>query len=140
MAAKIKNSGIVDWAFRLVPAAILALAVPAKFAADPGAVAIFTQLDAEPFGRIATGVFESAAVILLLLPATAIYGGLLAAGLMSGAILSHLAVIGLAPGGDPSMFTMAVVAFVTALALIWRRRVEIPLLSQFVRSGQAPVA
>jgi hypothetical protein len=140
MAAKIKNSGIVDWAFRLVPAAILALAVPAKFAAEPGAVAIFTQLDAEPFGRIATGVFESAAVILLLLPATAIYGGLLAAGLMSGAILSHLAVIGLAPGGDPSMFTMAVVAFATALALIWRRRVEIPLLSQFVRSGQAPVA
>lgn len=140
MAAKIKNSGIADWALRLVPAAILALAVPAKFAGDPGAVAIFTQLDAEPFGRIATGVFESAAVILLLLPWTAIYGGLLAAGLMSGAILSHLAVIGLAPSGDPSMFTMAVVAFSTALALIWRRRVEIPLLSQFVRSGQAPVA
>ena len=30
---------------------------------DPGAVAVFMQLEAEPFGRVATGAFESLAVL-----------------------------------------------------------------------------
>ena len=140
MAAKIRNTGIIDWALRLVPAAILLMAVPGKFTADPAAVGLFTALDAEPFGRLATAGFESLAVLLLLLPPTVIFGALLAAGLMTGAIVAHIAVLGVAPGGDPSMFLMALVAFSSAMALAWRRKLEIPLVSQFVRSGQAPVA
>jgi len=135
-----KNSRITDWALRLIPAAILAMAIPAKFIADPGAVAIFSQLEAEPFGRVATGIFESLAVILLLVPRTTIYGALLAAGLMSGAILAHLTVLGLALQGDPSMSIMAVTAFATSVSLAWRRRLEIPLVSQFVRPDPASVA
>ena len=131
MAARLSKSELTDWALRLAPAAILAMAVPAKFIGDPGAVAVFTQLGAEPFGRLATAGFESLAVVLLLIPGLTIYGALLAAGLMSGAILSHLVVLGVAPGGDPSMFAMAVAAFLTAGALIWRRRREIPLIGQF---------
>ena len=100
---------------------------------------VFTALGAEPFGRVATGGFESLAVLLLLLPPTVIYGGLLTMGLMTGAILAHLLVLGVAPGGDPSMFLMALAAFSVSVALVWRRRVEIPLLSQFVRSGETPV-
>lgn len=126
------NSRILDWALRLIPAAILAVALPAKFLADPGAVAMFTRLGAEPSGRLATGVFEAIAVLLLLLPGATIYGALLTGGLMSGAILSHLAVIGIAPDGDPSMFVMAATAFVTAGALAWRRRREIPLIGQLL--------
>jgi len=137
MASRLTKSGITDWVLRLVPAAILAMAVPAKFIGDPGVVSVFTQLGAEPFGRLATGGFESLAVILLLIPGLAIYGALLAAGLMSGAILSHLAVLGVAPGGDPSMFAMALVAFLTAGVVIWRRRREIPLIGQFGRADEA---
>ena len=137
MASRLTKSGITDWALRLVPAAILGMAVPAKFTGDPGAIAVFTQLGAEPFGRLATGGFELLAVALLLVPALAIYGAMLAAGLMSGAILSHLVVLGVAPGGDPSMFAMAVVAFVIAWVVIWRRRREIPLIGQFGQADEA---
>ncbi len=140
MEASTKNSRITDWALRLVPAAILLMAIPPKFTADPAAVSLFSQLGAEPFGRLATGVFETLAVLLLLFPATVVFGGLLVAGLMSGAILSHFVVLGIVLDGDPSMFMMATVAFATSLVLAWRRRCEIPLLNQFVRSCQAPMA
>jgi MYXO-CTERM domain-containing protein len=138
MGERSRNSGIADWALRLVPAAILILAIPGKFAADPAAVAMFTELGAEPFGRWATGFFEVVAVLLLLLPATSVFGGLLAAGLMSGALLAHLTVLGVAPGGDPTLFVMALASFVAALALVWRRRRQIPVLGQLGRSGEAP--
>lgn len=140
MVASTKSSRITDWALRLVPAAILLMAIPPKFTADPAAVALFSQLGGEPFGRVATGVFESLAVLMLLFPSTVIFGGLLVAGLMSGAILSHFVVLGISLDGDPSMFMMAIVAFSGGMALAWRRRCEIPLLNQFVRSCQAPTA
>jgi hypothetical protein len=140
MEASTKNSRITDWALRLIPAAILVMAIPPKFMADPAAVSLFSQLGAEPFGRIATGVFESLAVLMLLFPGTVVFGGLLVAGLMSGAVLSHFVVLGISLDGDPSMFVMALVAFTGGLVLTWRRRCEIPLLNQFVRSCQAPAA
>ena len=130
----------LDRALRLVPALILLTAIPAKFVAAPEAVAVFGQLGAEPLGRIATGVFESIAVVLLLAPPTVVYGALLVAGLMTGAIGAHLTVLGLAPSGDPSMFLMAVAAFVCATTLLWRRRRQIPLVGQFLGpAGPAPV-
>jgi putative oxidoreductase len=140
MVTSSKSSRITDWALRLVPVAILIMAIPPKFTADPGAVALFSQLGSEPFGRIGTGMYESLAVLLLLIPGTVVFGGLLLAGLMSGAILSHLVILGVFLDGDPSMFIMAVVALSSSLALVWRRRCEIPLLNQFVRSCQAPTA
>lgn len=119
---------ILDWALRLIPAAIFASTLPAKFLGAPPAVALFTQLGAEPVGRFATGSLEATAVLLLLLPQTVVFGALLSLGLMTGAIFSHLTVLGLAPGGDPSLFIMALVAFAAASALGWRRRSSIPLL------------
>jgi hypothetical protein len=67
-----------------------------------------------------------------------VFGALLVAGLMSGAVLSHFVVLGVFLDGDPSMFMMALVGFAVGLVLAWRRRCEIPLLNQFVRSCQAP--
>ena len=139
MAMELTKSGMTDWGLRLVLVAILGLAVPAKFTADPGVVAVFTQLDAEPFGRLATGIFESVAVVLLLVPGLTVFGALLAAGLMSGALLAHLTTLGIAPGGDASMFSLAAAAFLAAAVLVWCRRREIPLIGQFGRTGEAPL-
>jgi len=118
----------ISWFGQIVAAAILGVALPGKFLADPAAVGVFQQLGAEPLGRWATGGFEAIAVVLLLVPVTAVYGGLLTAGLMVGAILSHLAVLGVAPDGDPSMFVMAVVAFLAGAGVAWIRRCELPLI------------
>ena len=49
---------------------------------------------------------------------------LLAAGLMSGALLAHLTVLGVAPGGDPTLFVMALASFVAALALVYHPAVK----------------
>lgn len=131
---------ILDRALRLVAVLILGMAIPAKFTAGPVAVAMFTQLGAEPSGRVATGVFESLAVVLLVAPPMVVYGALLAVGLMTGAILSHLLVLGVAPGGDPSMFLMALTTFGCSVALVWRRRASIPVVSQFLHPGDTPTA
>jgi len=49
----------------------------------------------EPFGRIASGVMELVAGILLLIPRTTVWGAFLGFGIMAGAILSHLLVLGI---------------------------------------------
>jgi hypothetical protein len=118
----------ISWFGQIVAVAILGMALPGKFLADPAAVSIFQQLGAEPLGRLATGGFEAIALVLLLIPVTAVYGGLLTAGLMLGAILSHLVVLGVAPDGDPSMFVMAGVAFLAGAGVAWIRRCELPLI------------
>ncbi len=133
-----RHSNKVAWAGQLVAAAILGMAAPAKFLGDPTAVAIFQQLHADPVGRLGTGSLEVLAVLLLLIPRTAAYGALLTMGLMSGALLSHVFVLGLRIDGDPSMFFMAVTAFLAAAGVAWVRRCEIPVLGQLTGSCELP--
>ena len=121
-----------SWIAQIIVVAILAMAIPGKFTGDAAAVAIFEQLGVEPFGRVAAGIFEAIALVLLLVPATVVWGALLALGLMVGAVLSHLTVLGIAVEGDPSLFAMAVVAILGSVAVLALRRQQIPLLPQRV--------
>ena len=66
-----------------------------KFSAAREPVWIFEQLGAEPWGRLGTGILEALAVVALLLPSRGALCGLLTAGLMAGAVGSHLAVLGI---------------------------------------------
>ena len=98
-----------------------------KFTAAPESVALFTQLGLEPFGRVGIGVAELVALILLVIPRTAIYGASLAAGLMGGALFSHLTTLGFA--GDMGVLAaLAVVALLASLTVLWIRRSEIPVI------------
>ncbi len=99
---------IVVWIAQVLAAVILLQTLAFKFTGAPEAKATFEALGAEPFGRYAVGVFELIVGVLLLIPATAALGGLGAIGLMIGAIGSHLFTpLGVAPGGDPSLFILA---------------------------------
>ncbi|MFX6288831.1 DoxX family protein, partial [Acinetobacter baumannii] len=71
-----------------------------KFTAAPESVFIFSTLGIEPWGRIGTGIAELIASVLLLIPSTTVFGALLAMGIMGGAIVSHLAVLGIEVRGD----------------------------------------
>jgi hypothetical protein len=63
------------------------------------------------------------AAALLLIPPLAAYGGLLAAGLMSGAILSHLTVLGVVVMDDGGLlFALAWVVLLASATVIWVRR------------------
>ncbi|MBN8220830.1 MAG: DoxX family protein [Spirochaetes bacterium] len=91
---------IFDYAIRIVIAIVLLQTLWFKFRAAPESVAIFTALHAEPWGRIAAGVVELAASVLLFLPRAVIFGAGLTLGTMLGAVLAHIFVIGIAVRGD----------------------------------------
>ena len=77
MPASHTRSGI-SWLAQLVAAGILGYAAIAKLVGAAGPVALFTLLGVEPWGRILIGCGELAAAVMLLVPRTALFGGLLA--------------------------------------------------------------
>ncbi len=84
---------IIWWALRiLVGAALIFFSVP-KFTGDQSAIATFARLGGDPM-RYLTGVLELVSGVLLLIPRTVLYGAGLAALVMLGAIISHVAVLG----------------------------------------------
>lgn len=114
-----KVKQIVSWLLRSAAAIILLQTLYFKFTAHPQSVELFTTLGVEPWGRIGTGVIELIAGILLLVPTTVFVGALLSVGLMSGAILSHLTVIGIESHGDGGLlFTLAFVVFTCSVVLV----------------------
>lgn len=132
---KLKN--IFDWMVRIVAAVILLQTLYFKFTAHPESVALFTKLGVEPWGRIGTGVMELITGILLLIPATAFIGALLGIGLMGGAILSHLTIIGIESDGDGGqLFMLALVVIVCCAITAWVHRQQgIMLLKKFGWQG-----
>lgn len=122
---------MLNWALRIIAAAILLQTLYFKFTGAPESVYIFTTLGAEPMGRIGSGVIELIASILLLIPRTTWIGALLALGTMMGAIASHLFILGIEVQGDGGqLFVLALVVatcsaillFPTAKAFLEKRR------------------
>jgi uncharacterized membrane protein YphA (DoxX/SURF4 family) len=110
---------ILSWALRIVAALILLQTLYFKFTGHPESVALFTKLGVEPWGRIGTGVIELIAGILLLIPSTVFVGAFLGVGLMAGAIVSHLTVIGVESKGDGGqLFMLAITVMVCCLVIL----------------------
>lgn len=109
---------IIYVVLRIVAAVILLQTLYFKFTAQPESVELFTKLGVEPWGRIGTGVIELITGILLLIPATVFIGAFLGVGLMAGAILSHLTVIGIQSQGDGGqLFMLAIIVLVLCITL-----------------------
>ena len=89
-----------------------------KFSGSEESVYIFSRLGMEPWGRIATGVFELIASILILYPKTTFFGSALAIGLMSGAVIAHLSKLGIVVKNDGGqLFIYALLVLVSSLIL-----------------------
>src|SRR5437588_10660524 len=111
--AKISAIAITNWTVRIAAAAILLQTLFCKFTAAPESVYIFTKVGAEPWGRIGSGILELIAAVLLLIPASSWAGATLAFGLMTGAIVGHLTVLGIEVQGDGGLlFALAVIVIV----------------------------
>ena len=127
---------IVSWILQALIVVIFLIAGPIpKLTGAEGAIALFTELGAEPMGRYAVGAFEAFAIILILVPKTTIYGAILTVGLMAGAIMGHLTKLGISISAEvhpdlegPMMFVMAVVAFLSALGILVVRRAQLPII------------
>lgn len=121
-----KFSTLTYWIARILAALILGQTLFFKFSAAPESVALFSKLGAEPWGRIGSGVMELIACVLLLINSTAKYGGLLSAGVMAGAIASHLFVIGIESQGDGGyLFMLAWIVMISSLYIIWVNKDEL---------------
>lgn len=109
-----------------------------KFSGAPESVYIFSLLGAEPMGRIGSGVAELIAAGLLVFNRTAWLGALLALGIMAGAIVSHLTVLGIEVMGDGgTLFALAcIVALCSAFVLIRDREAVFRLLRRLRPNGR----
>ena len=125
---------VVSWAARIVVAVILLQTLFFKFTGAEESKYIFTTLmgpGMEAVGRIGSGVVELIAAVLLLVPSKAWLGALLALGTISGAIFSHLTILGIEIKGDGGLlFGLAVLVFVLSAAVLLIHRREVPILGQ----------
>src|SRR6266704_1763068 len=119
---------VLSWLLRIAAAIILLQTLFFKFTAAPESVYIFTKVGAEPWGRIGSGVIELIAATLILTPRFTWLGSLLAMGVMAGAVLSHLTVLGIEVHGDKGLlFALAVIVFVSSAVNLVLHRNAIPL-------------
>ena len=122
---------VLSWLLRITAAIILLQTLFFKFTAAPESVYIFTKVGAEPWGRIGSGVIELIAAILILTPRFTWLGSLLAMGVMAGAVLSHLTLLGIEVQGDKGLlFALALIVFVCSAVNLLLHRSEIPVVGK----------
>ena len=117
-------------ALRIIVTVILLQTLRFKFLAHPDSIYIFTKVGMEPWGRIGIGVLELIASILLFLPKKIWMGAGLATGLMAGAVMMHLTMIGIEVKGDGgALFYTAIASLLLSLMILWGKKKDIPFLN-----------
>ena len=116
-------------ALRIIVAVILLQTLRFKFLAHPDSIYIFTKVGMEPWGIIGIGVLELIASILLFLPKKIWLGAGIPVGLMAGAIMMHLAMIGIEViGNGGTLFYTAIAKLILSLMILWGKKKDIPFL------------
>lgn len=127
---------VISWIARIAVAFILFQTLFFKFTGAEESKYIFTTLmgpELEAFGRIGSGVVELVAAILLLIPNKAWLGALISLGTISGAIFSHLTMLGIVVKDDGGLlFALAVTVFILSAVVLLIHRRELPLIGQYV--------
>jgi hypothetical protein len=124
-----KTERIASWICRLTAAIILLQTLFFKFTGAPESVYIFTKVGLEPWGRYGTGTVELIAALLLFSSCLCWLGALLALAVISGAIVSHLTVLGIVVQDDHGLlFALALAVFVTSAVTAFLHRRQIPFL------------
>ena len=119
------------WAARLAAAIIMLQTLYFKFLGEPESIYIFSTLGVEPWGRIGSGVIELIASVLILMPRTSWIGAGIGLGVMAGAILAHLTILGVAVQGDGGyLFFLAVAVAVSCSLILFLTRAQwVPVLT-----------
>ncbi|HET9746079.1 MAG TPA: DoxX family protein [Chitinophagaceae bacterium] len=123
MSIQLSITSIAPWVLRIIAALIMLQTLYFKFSGAEESVYIFSQLGMEPWGRIATGILELIASLLILYPATTFFGSTLAVGLMSGALIAHVSRLGIEvknDGGQLFIYALLVLLSSLILAIIYR--------------------
>jgi len=127
-----KTQKIASWIVRPTAAVILLQTLFFKFTGAPESVYIFTKVGLEPWGRYGSGVVELVAATLLMASCYCWLGALLALGVMAGAIVSHLTVLGIVVQDDGGLlFALAITVTICSLITLTLHRRQIPFVSKY---------
>lgn len=119
-----KPLNVALWVLQVAAAAMLGMAGFAKLSSAPEMVAVFGTIGVGQWFRYLTGSLELLGAVLLLVPALAGVGALVLAGVMLGAVATHLFVV----GGSPAMALVLLV--VVAIVAYGRRDRTLRLLGR----------
>lgn len=123
---------IITIIIKLIAVVILLQTLYFKFTGAEESIYIFSKLNAEPYGRIGSGIIELIASVLILIPRTTLIGALMGLGTMAGAIISHLFVLGIEVQNDGGeLFALAIITFVCCAVLVVVNKNKIPDLLRF---------
>ena len=109
---------IALWAVQLVLAAMFLLAGGSKLAGAPAMNALFDGVGIGQWFRYVTGLIEVGSAVTLLVPSIAPFGAVALVATMTGAVLTHLFIV----GGSPMV---PAVLLVGSLTVAWVRRDQI---------------
>lgn len=126
-----KKQNLLSWFLQISVALLLLQTLFFKFSGAAESVYIFSQLGAEPWGRIGSGVIELIASVLILIPRTVVLGALLSLGTIAGAILAHLTKLGIrltAVGDNGELFGLAMIILVASAGILFLHRRAIPIV------------
>ncbi len=131
-----KKELFISWILRILAAIILLQTLYFKFTGAAESIELFTKLGVEPVGRIGIGIIELITGIALLIPRTVFIGAVLGTGIMLGAILSHVFVLGISSNGDGGLlFLLAIVVLICSISLLFLHKTKgISLLHQLLYS------
>jgi hypothetical protein len=118
---------------KLIAAFIMVQTLYFKFSGAKESIDLFTTIAGknEAIMRFGTGTLELIASILLFIPKKTWLGALLTIGLMGGAIVSHLTILGIEFNGDGgALFISAVITFTSAVILLILNKREIPFIRE----------
>src|ERR1044072_7460275 len=123
------TQNVISWILQIIVALILFQTLFFKFTGAAESKYIFSKLGLEPWGRVGSGIVELIAVVLLLYPRTTTLGAILAIGVISGAIFSHLTKLGIVIKNDGGLlFFLALGVFIGSAAILAIRRAQIPVV------------
>ena len=110
---KITNVGL--WILQIGAAGMFLMVGFLKLSGDQQLVGLFEAIGLGQWFRYLTGTLEVAGAFLLLIPRTSGLGALMLAGVMTGAVVTHVFIV----GGSP---LMAIILLVVTGVVAWGRR------------------
>lgn len=123
----------ISFFLKLVAAIIMLQTLFFKFTGAQESVDLFYKIagDNEAYMRIGTGIMELIASILLFVPKKTWLGASLTTGTMSGAILSHLTILGIEHNNDGgALFFSAIIACIAAIIILFQYKKDIPFINK----------
>jgi uncharacterized membrane protein YphA (DoxX/SURF4 family) len=110
-----KLVNVVLWVLQIAAALMFLMTGFSKLSGNEQMVGLFEAIGFGQWFRYLTGALEVAGAILLLIPRTSGLGALILVGVMIGAIMTHLFII----GGSP---LMAIILLIVTGVIAWGRR------------------